>query len=132
VCYTSRPILDPGERVFSEQLKKIIDKSDGAVGALVMGLDGIAVDSYMAEGHRMDINTLGMEFSFILAQATKASELLKLGGVEEFVVRAESRLLVIRMLSPEYFLAVVLKNSANFGKCRYLMRVAQPGLSASL
>jgi predicted regulator of Ras-like GTPase activity (Roadblock/LC7/MglB family) len=118
--------------VFSEPLKKIIEKSDGAVGALVMGLDGIPVDSVMADGHRMDITTLGMEFSFILSQAKKASDTLKLGGVEEFVVRAESLLLVIRMLSPEYFLAVVLKHSGNFGKCRYLMRMAQPGLSASL
>ena len=118
--------------MFSEQLKQIIDRTDGGVGALVMGLDGIAIESYLADGHRMDITTLGMEFSFILSQAKKASDVLKLGGVEEFVVRAESLLLIIRMLSPDYFLAVVLKNSANFGKCRYLMRMAQPGLSASL
>jgi predicted regulator of Ras-like GTPase activity (Roadblock/LC7/MglB family) len=118
--------------VFTDKLKKIIDRSDGAVGALVMGLDGIAVDSCLADGHRMDITTLGMEFSFILSQATKASELLKLGGVEEFAVRAESLVLVIRMLSPEYFLAVVLKAGGNFGKCRFLMRMAQPALSAEL
>jgi predicted regulator of Ras-like GTPase activity (Roadblock/LC7/MglB family) len=118
--------------VFSQQLKKIVDRADGAVGSLIMGLDGIAVDSYLADGHKMDITTLGMEFSFILSQARKASEILKLGGVEEFAVRAESLVLVIRMLSPEYFLAVVLKNDGNFGKCRYLMRLAQPALSAEL
>ena len=118
--------------MFSEQLKKIVDRTEGGVGGLVMGLDGIAVDSYMADGHKMDIMTLGMEFSFILAQAKKASDILKLGGLEEFVVRAESLLLIIRMLSPEYFMAVVLKSDGNFGKCRYLMRLAQPALSAEL
>jgi predicted regulator of Ras-like GTPase activity (Roadblock/LC7/MglB family) len=118
--------------VFSEQLKKIVDRAEGGVGALIMGLDGIAVDSYMADGHKMDITTLGMEFSFILSQAKKASEQLKLGGVEEFAVRAESLLLVIRLLSPEYFLAVVLRADGNFGKCRYLMRLAQPALTAEL
>lgn len=118
--------------MFAELLKKIVDRSDGGVGALVMGLDGIAVDSFMADGHKMDITTLGMEFSFILSQAKKASEILKLGGVEEFAVRAESLLLVVRMLSPDYFLAVVLKADGNFGKCRYLMRLAQPGLTAQL
>src|SRR5690606_9930536 len=97
-----------------------------------MGLDGIPIDSVLADGHRMDITTLGMEFSFILSQAKKASEILKLGGVEEFAVRAESLLLVVRMLSPEYFLAVVLKANGNFGKCRYLMRMAQPALTAEL
>lgn len=118
--------------MFAEHLKKIVDRTDGGVGALVMGLDGIAVDSYLADGQRMDITTLGMEFSFILSQARKAAELLKLGGVEEFAVRAESLVLAIRMLSPEYFLAVVLKGDGNFGKCRYLMRLAQPSLSAEL
>jgi predicted regulator of Ras-like GTPase activity (Roadblock/LC7/MglB family) len=73
-----------------------------------------------------------MEFSFILSQARKASEILKLGGVEEFAVRAESLVLVIRMLSPDYFLAVVLDSSGNLGKARYLMRLAQPRLSAEL
>jgi predicted regulator of Ras-like GTPase activity (Roadblock/LC7/MglB family) len=118
--------------VFTEQLKKIVDRTEGGVGALIMGLDGIAVDSYLADGHRMDITTLGMEFSFILSQARKAGEILKLGGIEEFAVRAESLLLVIRMLSPEYFLAVVLRGDGHFGKARYLMRIAQPALTAGL
>jgi predicted regulator of Ras-like GTPase activity (Roadblock/LC7/MglB family) len=118
--------------VFSEHLKKVVDHVDGAIGALVMGLDGIAVDSYIRDGERVDINTLGMEFSFILGQVKKASEILRLGGVNELSVKAESLYLVVRMINPEYFLAVVLSAEGNFGKCRYLMRVAQPGLVAEL
>jgi predicted regulator of Ras-like GTPase activity (Roadblock/LC7/MglB family) len=118
--------------VFNEQLKKIVDRTDGGVGGLIMGLDGIAVASYVADNSKMDITTLGMEFSFILTQAKKASDILKLGGMEEFAVRAEALVLVIRMLSQEYFLAVVLRSDGNFGKARYLMRIAQPRLSAEL
>jgi predicted regulator of Ras-like GTPase activity (Roadblock/LC7/MglB family) len=118
--------------VFNEQLKKIVDRIDGGVGGLIMGLDGIAVASYLADNSKMDITTLGMEFSFILTQAKKASDILKLGGMEEFAIRAESLVLVIRMLSADYFLAVVLRSDGNFGKCRYLMRVAQPRISAEL
>ena len=47
-----------------------------------------------------------------------------LGGVEEFSVRAESLVLVIRMLSPDYFLAIVLRSDGHVGTCRYLMRLA--------
>ena len=54
-----------------------------------MGLDGIPVDSYSRHPDRVDITTCAMEFSFILGQAVKASDTLKLGGVEEFAVRAE-------------------------------------------
>ena len=118
--------------MFNQHLKQVVDNVDGGIGALLMGLDGIAVESYVRDDHKIDITTLGMEFSFILTQAKKASDILKLGGMEEFAIRAESLVLVIRMLSTDYFLAVVLRSDGNFGKCRYLMRVAQPRLSAEL
>ena len=118
--------------MFAETLKKVVDNVDGGLGAIVMGLDGIAVDSYTRQPDRVDINTVAMEFSFILGQAVKASATLKLGGLEEFSVRAERLTLVTRMLSPQYFIAVAMAPEGNFGKCRYLMRLAVPKLTAEL
>jgi len=118
--------------VFTEHLKRVVDHVDGGIGGLIMGLDGIAVDSYIADGNKMDITTLGMEFSFILGQVKKASEILRLGGVNELTIKAESLYLVVRMINPEYFLAIVLSADGNFGKCRFLMRLAQPKLLAEL
>ena len=118
--------------MFTEHLKAVVDEVDGAIGALLMGLDGIAIESYVAGGNKIDITTLGMEFSFILGQVKKASEILRLGGVNEFTIRAESLYLVVRMLTPEYFLAVVLSADGNYGKARFRMRVAQPRLAAQL
>jgi predicted regulator of Ras-like GTPase activity (Roadblock/LC7/MglB family) len=118
--------------VFTEHIKTVVDQVDGGIGGLVMGLDGIAVEQYIADGNKMDINTLGMEFSFILGQVKKASEILRLGGLSELTIRAESLYLVVRMINPEYFLAVVLSADANYGKCRFLMRLAQPKLLAEL
>lgn len=118
--------------MFAETLKKVVDNVDGGLGAVIMGLDGIAVESYSRHPDRVDITTCAMEFSFILGQAVKASESLKLGGVEEFSVRAERLVLVSRMLTPQYFVAVALAPEGNFGKCRYLMRLAVPQLTAQL
>jgi hypothetical protein len=36
------------------------------------------------------------------------------------------------MINNEYFLAVVLGADGNFGKCRFMMRLAQPGLLSEL
>ena len=80
--------------MFSEHLKTVVDQVDGGVGALLMGLDGIAIESYVADGNKMDITTLGMEFSFILGQVKKASDILRLGGVGELTIAAESLVLV--------------------------------------
>ena len=63
--------------MFTEQLKKVVDNVDGGVAGVIMGLDGIAVETYVRDGHTADINTIGMEFSFILTQVKKAAEILE-------------------------------------------------------
>jgi predicted regulator of Ras-like GTPase activity (Roadblock/LC7/MglB family) len=121
-----------GERMFKEPLRKIVDNVEGGIAGLVMGFDGIAVDSYTREGHKMDITTVGMEFSFILTQVRKATEILDVGSIQEISIKAENLHIVIRVLNPEYFLALALTPDGNFGKGRYLMRVVAPRLQAEL
>jgi len=118
--------------VFKEPLQKIVDNVEGGIAGLVMGFDGIAVDSYTREGHKVDINTVGMEFSFILTQVKKAAEILDIGGVHEISIKAEKLTIVIRVLSNEYFLAIALTPEGNYGKGRFLMRVMAPKLQAEL
>lgn len=118
--------------MFKEPLQRIVDNVEGGIAGLVMGFDGIAVESYTREGHKMDVNTVGMEFSFILTQVKKAAEILDIGGVHEIAIRAEKLMIVIRVLNNEYFLALALSPDGNFGKGRYLMRVVAPKLQAEL
>lgn len=112
--------------MFTEHLKKVVDNVEGGVAALIMGLDGIAVDDYATD--EGDIQTIGMEFSFILTQIKKAAEILEIGGLKEIAIKAEQLTVAIRMLNDEYFLAVTLKADGNLGKARFLMRVAAPRL----
>jgi predicted regulator of Ras-like GTPase activity (Roadblock/LC7/MglB family) len=118
--------------VFKESLRKIVDNVEGGAGALVMGFDGIAVDTYTAPGGAADVSTIGMEFSFVLTQVRKAAESLELGMLEECAIRAEQLTIVTRVLTSEYFLAVCLGPEGNYGKARYLMRVAAAKLQAEL
>lgn len=118
--------------MFTGTLKKVVDNVDGGIAAVIMGLDGIPVDTYVRQDGRVDVTTVGMEFSFILSQIRKAADSLQVGGLEELTVRANRLLLVCRMLTPHYFVGVAIAPEGNFGKCRYLMRLASPGLTAQL
>jgi predicted regulator of Ras-like GTPase activity (Roadblock/LC7/MglB family) len=118
--------------VFAETLKKLVDNVDGGIAAVVMGLDGIPVDTYIRQNDRLDVTTVGMEFSFIITQVRKAGESLQVGNLEELAVKAQRLVLVCRMLSPQYFVAVVMTPEGNFGKCRFLARMAMPALQAQL
>lgn len=118
--------------MFSETLKKVVDNVDGGIAAVIMGLDGIPVETYVRINDRVDVNTVAMEFSFILGQVRKAGDSLQVGTLEELSIRAQRLLLVCRMLTPQYFMAVAMVPDGNFGKCRYLMRLATPTLVAQL
>lgn len=117
--------------MFGKELREIVDSVDGGIGAVVMGVDGIPLDKYMAE-NKLDLGTIGIEFSHILGLARKAGETLQIGAIDEFTVKAEQLTLVIRMLTDEYFLAVVLSANGNFGKCRFRMRVVSPEIKKEL
>ena len=67
-----------------------------------------------------------------MSQIRKASEILEIGRLTEISVKAEELTFVIRVLSSEYFLALALGPGGNFGKGRYLMRIAGPSLTAEL
>jgi predicted regulator of Ras-like GTPase activity (Roadblock/LC7/MglB family) len=118
--------------LFGETLRKVVDNVDGGIAAVIMGLDGIPVESYVRQNDKVDVNTVAMEFSFILGQVRKAGESLAVGGLEELTVKAQRLMLVCRMITPQYFIGVVLAPEGNFGKARYLARLASPALNAAL
>ena len=118
--------------MFAETLKKVVDNVDGGIAAVIMGLDGIPVESYVKLSDRVDVNTVAMEFSFIIGQVRKAGDSLAVGSLQELSVKAERLMLVCRMLSPQYFVAIAMAPEGNFGKARFLARMATPALVAAL
>jgi predicted regulator of Ras-like GTPase activity (Roadblock/LC7/MglB family) len=120
---------------FRENIKQLVEKLDGGVAAVLMGFDGITVDSFARAGYDgalPDIQTLAMEFAHLIAQARRTLMSLDAGALEEFSLRAEALTLVVRVLTQEYFLACAVLPSGNVGKARYLMRMTAPALRADL
>ena len=120
--------------MFQEHLKRLVDSTDGGLAGLLMGFDGIAVETYAATNGEPapDINTIGMEFSFLLTQVKKAAESLELGGLHELTIRTEKLTILMRIVSAEYFVALAVRAEGNFGKGRYLLRVVSPKILAEL
>ncbi len=123
---------------FHEQIKSLVDRLDGGVAAVLMGFDGISIDSYAKPPDRSggrtlpDILTLAMEFAHLISQTRRTLQSLDAGALEEFTLRAEALTLVVRVLTSEYFLACAILPGGSLGKTRYLMRVSAPALRADL
>ncbi len=118
--------------MFKEALREVVDGTDGGVAGLLMGYDGIPVDSFTRDDAELDVQTVGMELSGALKEIRRASEQLDAGGAKEVAIQAEKLLTIIRMLNGEYFVALAMKPDGNFGKGRFLLRLAAPKLLAAL
>jgi predicted regulator of Ras-like GTPase activity (Roadblock/LC7/MglB family) len=114
--------------MFQSVLREVVEQTEGAVASLLMGFDGITVDSYTSSSNVLNIETVGSEYSVVLAQIKQAAEMLDLGPANEVAVQAENLTTVIRLLNEEYFVALTMLPSGNFGKARYLLRREAPRL----
>ena len=120
---------------FRENIQKLVDKLDGGIAGVLMGFDGIPLDSYAKAGFGdslPDIQTLAAEFAHLVSQARRTVQSLDAGALAEVAIRTDTVTLVISVITPEYFLACAMLPTAIIGKARYLVKVAAPKLRAEL
>jgi predicted regulator of Ras-like GTPase activity (Roadblock/LC7/MglB family) len=118
--------------MFRESLQKLVERVDGGVAGILMGFDGISVESYTRPDHGTDIQTVGMELAHVIGQVRRAAELLEIGKLSEVTVRADSLVVLVYALNEEYFLAFAIAPNGNFGKARYVLRLLVPQIQAEL
>lgn len=118
--------------MFKESLRGLVERTEGGIAGVLMGMDGIPVDQYAVEEADISIDTVGMEFSVIVTQARQAAEMLHIGDAQEIAIRAEHMTTVFRLLNDEYFVALALQPKGNLGKARYLLRVGASELVEGL
>ena len=109
--------------MFKAILREVVENTDGAIAGILMGFDGITVDSYLGEACGIDMETVGMEYSQVLTQIKQAAQLLEMGTAREVAVQAENMTTVMRLINDEYFVALALQPTGNFGKARFMLRM---------
>ncbi|HEX2678962.1 MAG TPA: hypothetical protein VHM19_20065 [Polyangiales bacterium] len=109
--------------MFKDILREVVENTDGAVASILMGFDGITVDSYASDGSGVDMEVVGSEYSQVLMQIKQAAQLLEMGLAREVAVQAENMTTLMRLLNDEYFVALAMQPNGNVGKARFLLRM---------
>lgn len=108
---------------FLDTLKELVEGVNGGIAATLMGMDGLSVQQYAGRAE-YDVDTVGVEYGKVIDEIKNASTLLNLGSVEEVIVSTAGIDVLLRMITPEYYIAFVVAKTANTGKARYLLRKA--------
>jgi len=119
--------------MFREILKRVVSGTPGALAGVVMGYDGIPIDSFAPGAmDRTTIESIGMEFSVIMSQVRTAATMLDSGQAREVTIRTTDLVTVVRMLDRTHFAAVALKPAGLEGKARFLLRLEDTRLQEEL
>ena len=117
---------------FNGIVNNIVESVSGTRAAVIMATDGIALAEALSLENPADIQTLSVEYTAVLNEIKKASEVLEMGDLEELTVKSGSLTFLIRLINDEYFIALAMHPDANLGKGRYLVRIAAPRLAEEL
>src|ERR687894_1755903 len=95
--------------MFKEMLEDIIGRTEGSLGALIMGTDGIAVEKVLGEaGMDANLDVAAAEFTSLVRGAQRAGSDTGLGGLRELVISLEGAVMLMRLLSKDYFVVLAL------------------------
>lgn len=107
---------------FKAILQTIVRESCGCLGVVIMGYDGIAIEECLQEGGGFDVQMLTVEYASVLKEIKRTVGVLKTGVLEEVSIISEQCTVIVRGISDDFFVALVMGADGNFGKGRYLLK----------
>ena len=107
--------------MFKEILTSMVHETEGCIGAILVGPDGIPVEQYARESEALHPDQVAGEMAGALKEMKKAVGILKIGELEEVSLTTEKRSILIRTVDADHFIALVFAEGGNLGKGRYVM-----------
>ena len=112
--------------MFKSLLETIMERTEGSLGALIMGLDGISVEKVLGDaGAEANLDVAAAEFTSLVRSAQRAGNDTGLGNLRELMISLDQAVVVMRLLSRDYFVVLALSPEGNIGRGRFELRKAE-------
>jgi len=117
--------------VFRDTLRGIVERIHGASAVAIVGVDGIAVDTY-AIGQDVSIELVAAELLAFLKSAQNPRTEMFSGQIRELTVVGEGHRIVLSRISRGYYLLLLLRGEGFLGQGRYELARAAAALEKEL
>jgi predicted regulator of Ras-like GTPase activity (Roadblock/LC7/MglB family) len=126
-----RDIIGNRMNVFQDTLRRIAERVEGTRAVSLVGVDGIAIDSFVsAEGLPME--SLAAETGALVKAARAALALTEHGPIQQLSVSSDRAATILCRVTEEYYLLLLLARDGNFGRGRFELRKAAAALEKEL
>lgn len=116
---------------FKKILEETLSNVEGAMGAGLVGMDGIVIDQ-ISHNFSFDINAVGAEYSSIIKNAMRASSNFGLGNTGEILITTDKATMIMMMVGQTYFVTLAINLDGNLGRGRLELKKAIPKFEKEL
>lgn len=109
--------------MFAITLKDIADRFSDVECILLMGTDGLPIEKVI-KNESINIELLTAEFTTILRNTAQTAAEVEAGNLDELILMTNQLILVLKAITPEYFLMMIMPEGSNVGRARFELKKA--------
>ncbi len=113
--------------MFDLELKTVLSFLDGAKAILIMGYDGIVVESASKEEDEY-FQDLTIELGQIVKNIGELSKNTNVGALHEMILNFGQSKILLKSIHQDYFVALLLSKDENVGKSQFALQRVIPNL----
>lgn len=104
--------------MFKLLLQEILDRINHSIGVVMLDLDGLIVDKVIRDDEQ-EAENLAVECINLIKETRLLTLNPQVGALEELTLQTEKMRFILRAITPEYFLILLMKPQALTGLARY-------------
>jgi len=117
--------------MLQDVLEGLVSRVQEAQGVAVVGVDGIPIQE-LSKSEGVDLERIAVECTSLIKTAAATGHALEQGSAREVVLRCEGAQTILRSVTPDYFVCLILGPEAHLGRARYELQKACQKLEAEL
>jgi predicted regulator of Ras-like GTPase activity (Roadblock/LC7/MglB family) len=110
--------------MFSEILKDIVERLKDVECILLMGLDGLSIEKIVTN-EAINVDLLIAEFTGILRNTMQTCQEVGGGKLDEMMILSDKTVILMKAITSEYFLMMMIPEGGNLGRARFEMKKAK-------
>lgn len=118
--------------MFESTLKRLVERIEGARGAALLSTDGLVIEAVDGAGRAVEGDDAAREYAAVFKQLLAIGEAIDLGEVTRFTVEGDAQCTLVRVLTPNYLVALNAPADVITGKAHFALRTAAPDLAREL
>lgn len=117
--------------MFKQKLTRVVGNVDGAIGCMLIGFDGISIDSVFTENEIPQMGAIAVELSNLLDKFRRL-QIYDIGEVNEVAITAGNITTVAHVVAEEYLLILAMSKDADVNRGQTMLRLIAPFVESEM